>query len=662
MFAKLNLPHSLTSLQNLSKPDHHLLFFSSFSTLKHTTPLTKSPCISLIQTCKSMKHLKQIHCQLFKASLHLNKDVLNKLLAFSTDPKTGDIKHAEKMFENLRNPSLFMYNLMIRAFTKKGSFDKTFSLFRRLREDQFSPDNFTYPFVLKAIGCLREVAEAEKIRGLVIKTGFEFDSFVRNSLVDMYAEMGLLGISRGLFTETPKRDVIAWNVMINGCVKCGKYEDALSIFKAMEEEGVGPDEGTLVSILSTCAALGNLEVGMRIHSHVTEELKCSTILGNALIDMYSKCGSLEAARRCFKSMRSKNTISWTTMVSGYANRGRLEEAWELFKRSPSRDVVSWTAMINGYIQFSHFDEALSLFREMQLQHIKPDRFTVVSLLTACAHLGALEQGKWIHRYIKDNRIRIDCFVGTALVDMYAKCGYVEKSIEVFDQIERRDTASWTSIICGLALNGHTFKALNLFREMERVGTKPDDITFIGVLSACVHGGLVNEGRRCFYAMKETYKIEPKVEHYGCLVNLLARAGLFKEAEELITSVPSDENVMPLWGSLLGACRIHGDVSASERVAKQVLKSETRNSGTYALLANIYAAADQWEEVNKVRRKMKEIGVKKPPGCSSVEVDGVVYEFLIGDSSHPQTQEIYSMLMEVTRMMDREESDYDIWIA
>lgn len=263
----------------------------------------------------------------------------------------------------------------------------------------------------------------------------------------------------------------------------------------------------------------------------------------------------------------------------------------------------------------------------------------------CAQLGALEQGKWIHGYIDEHRITVDAVVATALIEMYAKCGLIEKALEIFYKQREKDTASWTSIICGLALNGKVNKALELFSQMITVGSKPDDITFIGVLSACSHGGLVDEGRRFFNSMTEVYQIEPKLEHYGCFIDLLGRAGLLDEAEELIRKIPNENNeiIVPLYSALLSASRIYGNVDMGEKLASLFEKIESKDSSFHTLLANIYASANRWEDVTKVRRKMKEMGVRKVPGCSSIEIDGIIHEFLVGDPSRLEMKEIYSML-------------------
>ncbi|XP_057968793.1 pentatricopeptide repeat-containing protein At1g31430 isoform X1 [Malania oleifera] len=609
-----------------------------------------------------MRELKEIQAHLLRIGLHQNKDILNKVMVFCTDPSFGNLLYAERIFNCLHDPCLFIYNVIIKAFAKNGHLRKVLLLFNKLREEGLSPDNFTYPFVLKTIGCLREVFEGAKVHGYIIKTGLEFENYVCNSLMDMYSELGYVENLTKLFEQMPEHDVVSWNILISGYVRCKRFGDAIDVFHHMQQESnVKPVEATVVSTLSACVALRNLEFGKEIHRYISEELEFTVRISNALLDMYSKCGCLTIAREIFDAMPTKNVICWTSMVSGYVNSGQLNEARKLFERSPIKDIVLWTAIINGYVQFNRFDEAVELFREMQIRKFRPDRFTVVSLLTGCAQLGALEQGKWIHGFIDENRITVDTVVGTALIEMYAKCGCIEKSMEIFSGLKEKDTASWTSIICGLAMNGNTSKALELFSEMEKFGAKPDDITFIGVLSACSHGGLVEQGRQYFNSMAEVFRVEPKLEHYGCMIDLLGRAGLLDEAESLIESIPNEDNeiIVPLYGALLSACRIHGNVDAGERVSKRLLEIEACDSGVHTLLANIYASADRWEDVTKVRKKMKALGVKKVPGCSSIEVNGVVHEFLVGDASQSEMKEVCFILDIIAKpLLDLEEKEME----
>ncbi|KAJ7970443.1 putative Pentatricopeptide repeat-containing protein [Quillaja saponaria] len=636
----------------------HVLLKAPF--LPYSTGFCKQSCIFLLKSCKSMYQIKQIQTQIIHVGLHQDRNTLNKLMSFCTDPSFGNLRYAERIFNYIHEPSLFVFNVMIKAFAKAGSFRKALSLFGRLREFGLWPDNFTYPFVLKAIGCMGDVGEGGKVHGVVLKSGLQFDTYVCNSLMDMYAELGKVENSYHLLENMIEKDRVSWNVMISGYVKCKRFEDAISLYRQMRQESSEkPDEATVVSTLSACIALKDLELGKEIHNYIRDELDLTIVIGNALVDMYCKCGCLSVARQVFDEMPTKNVNCWTSMVSGYVKCGQLDKARELFERSPVRDVVLWTAMINGYVQFNHFDEAVALFQEMQVRRIKPDKFIVVVLLTGCAQLGALEQGEWIHGYIDENRIRVDTVVGTALIEMYAKCGCIEKSLKIFYGLKEKDTACWTSIICGLAMNGKTSKALQLFAEMRQVGLRPDDITFIGVLSACSHGGLVEEGRRFFHSMTETYQIKPKVEHYGCLMDLLGRAGLLDEAEELVKKIPGEKNelLFPIYGALLSACRIHGNVDLGERLAMQLEKIRSSDSSVHTLISNMYASSNRWEDVTTVRRKMKDLGVKKVPGCSAIEIGGIFHEFLVGDPTHPKMREIHSMLNTIAKpLLGSEENE------
>ncbi|OWM85667.1 pentatricopeptide repeat-containing protein At1g31430 [Punica granatum] len=639
---------------NLLLPPPH----RHFSSPPPAPTLSPNSCVALLKACRSKDQLKQIHAQVFRVGLDHSRNVLDKLVVCCTDPSLGDLQYAERILHSAHNRTLLVYNLLIKAFAKAGNYKKSILLFHKLREEGLSPDNFTYPFVFKAIGGLRAVREGLGVHGHVVKAGMDLDPYVGNSLMDLYGGFGRAESMLRVFDGMPERDVVSWNVMISSYVRCGKFSNAVDAFRRMWSEGMlSPDEATVVSTLSACTSLKMLELGVEIHRYIDENLDRTLIMSNALLDMYSKCGSLSTARQIFNEMQVKNVICWTSMITGYINVGEIDAARELFDRSPSRDVVLWTAMINGYVQFNRFDEAMDLFQEMQTARVRPDKYTAVALLTGCAQTGALKQGRWIHGYIEEHLIKVDAIVGTALIDMYAKCGCIGRALDVFRSLQQKDTASWTSIICGLAMNGKAREAIELFNEMRQVGFKPDDITFIGVLSACSHGGLVDEGRWFFNLMKEFYMIEPKLEHYGCLVDLLGRGGLLHEAEELIKEVPagSIEVAIPLYGALLSACRVHGNVDIGERMAQRLVGMESGDSSVHTLLANIYASCDRWGDVMRVRRKMKDLGVRKVPGCSSIEVDGVVHEFLVRDPSHPKMDDICSVLDKMVDILSGSEA-------
>lgn len=387
------------------------------------------------------------------------------------------------------------------------------------------------------------------------------------------------------------------------------------------------------------ASFGRVEEARRM---LCEAGESDVICWNAMIDGCFKFGDVEAAKEVFENMRSRNIGSWNAMISGFAKCRMIEAARELFDEMNERDEISWSSIIDGYIKGGYFNEALEVFYLMQREETKPRKFMLSSVLAACANVGALDQGKWIHAYVERNSIRLDAVLGTALLDMYAKCGRLDLAWEVFEKMRRRETFTWNAMIGGLAMHGRAEDAVELFSKMQGNKLKPDGITFVNVLNACAHARLVDKGLRIFSSMKRLYGVEPKVEHYGCIVDLFGRAGLLADAENFIRSMPVRPNAA-VFGALLGACRKHGDVELGERVGKILLELKPQNTGRYALLSNIYAKAGRWKDVEKVRKLMKKRGIKTTPGISMIELDGTVHEFKMGEGSHPQMKEIYLML-------------------
>ncbi|OVA04610.1 Pentatricopeptide repeat [Macleaya cordata] len=315
---------------------------------------------------------------------------------------------------------------------------------------------------------------------------------------------------------------------------------------------------------------------------------------------------------------------------------------------PEKNTVVWISLISSYSQNGNLRQAISLFRDMLDSNIRPDEFTISGVLSACAQMGALNLGNWVRRFAEKNRIW-DVFVGTALVDMYSKCGEIEMAKEVFDSMLQKSVATWNSILSGLASHSKAQSTIGLFNEMEKSGAIPDSITFIAVLNACVHGGLVEKGSRYFDLMVNYYRIKPKVEHYGCMVDLLGRVGLLREAKELIERMEMEPNVI-VWGALLSSCSVHGDVEIGEWAAQNVFQLDPMDGGSYILLSNLYAGARKFDRVKMVREMMAQRGVQKPPGCSMIEVGDVVHEFIVADISHPRSEEIYFVLDELCRKM------------
>nr|GMD41462.1 pentatricopeptide repeat-containing protein At1g08070, chloroplastic [Ipomoea batatas] len=335
----------------------------------------------------------------------------------------------------------------------------------------------------------------------------------------------------------------------------------------------------------------------------------------------------------------------------YAKCGDLDSAKRLFESMGERDLISWNVMIGGYTLKGKYKEALSVFRLMQRSRVEPNDVTFLSILPACAHLGALDLGKWIHAYIDRHQDDFkNASLWTSLVNMYAKCGNLEAAEQVFNGMETKTLASYNVMISGLAMHGDAYKALDVFAEMKEKGFEPDDITFVSVLSACSHAGMVDLGRQYFNSMIQDYNFAPKLQHYGCMIDLLGRAGLLDEAMALVQSMDVEPDGA-IWGSLLGACRIHGKVELGEFAAKNLFEVERDNPGGYVLLSNIYARAGRWDDVGRIRTFLNNKGLKEVPGCTSIEVDSIVHEFLASDRTHPESEKIYGMLEEVDELLE-----------
>lgn len=415
-------------------------------------------------------------------------------------------------------------------------------------------------------------------------------------------------------------------------------------------DNIEPNAFTFSSALKSCP----LKPGQALHSQTVKfSLDKDLYVSTSLVDLYARGGDVLSAEKQFAAMPQRSLVSLTTMLTCYAKQGEVAAARVLFDDMEEKDVVCWNVMIDGYAQHGLANEALVLFRRMLAEKVEPNEVTAVAVLSACGQIGALESGRWIHSYIENRRnIKVNAQVGTALINMYSKCGSLKDARLVFDRVNDKDVVVWNSMIVGYAMHGFGKDALQLFNEMCRIRLKPSDITFIGLLSACAHAGLVNEGRRFFNTMKDEYAIEPKVEHYGCMVNLLSHAGQVEEAYKLVMDMKIEPDSV-LWGTLLGACRLHGNIALGEKIAEYLICQNLANSGTYVLLSNIYAAIGNWDGVARVRTLMKEKGVQKEPGCSSIELSNKVHEFLAGDLRHPKSKEIYMMLEEINGWLKAE---------
>ncbi|GLT28612.1 hypothetical protein SLA2020_035320 [Shorea laevis] len=562
---------------------------------QHQLPVVQK-LLLLLKYCSSINSLQQIQTQMLINSI----DKPNFLLSRIIDLK--DLTYASLLFSRIPEPDDYAFNVMIRGLTTTWhNYSQALQFYYQMRFSGLKPNNFTYPFLFIACANLLELSHGQAGHSSVFKIGLDSDGHTMHSLITMYSRCGELGGARKVFDEILERDLVSWNSMISGYSKMGYASDALRLFAKMMEEGFMPDEMSLVSFLSACGDLGNLNLGRWVAGYVVKnKMEFNSFLGSALIGMYGKCGDLLSARRVFDRMQK-------------------------------RDVVTWNAMITGYAQNGMSDEAIKLFQSMKEAVVKPDMTTLASVLPACGSIGALDIGKWIETYASERSLHHNIFVATALLDMYAKCGSLDNALRVFEEMPVKNEVSWNAMISALAFHGQAHEALSLFQRMSREGAScPNDITFVGVLSACVHAGLVDEGQQLFDLMISSFGLTPKIEHYSCMVDLLARAGRLYEAWDFIDKMPGKPDEVVL-GALLGACQKCKNADISERVMQRLLEIQPSNSGNYVILSKILADLKRWDESAKMRLLMRQRGVPKTPGCSWIEIEAELYEFHAGDN-------------------------------
>ncbi|XP_031501892.1 pentatricopeptide repeat-containing protein At3g62890-like [Nymphaea colorata] len=431
--------------------------------------------------------------------------------------------------------------------------------------------------------------------------------------------------------------------------------EALGFYAHMHRQGVLPNSFLCLLVLKYCTALSHPYMILHFHAHFLKiALHGHLYVGTALVNAYASCNRIADAQKMFDEMSARNTVTWNTLITGYSKCGDIETAWLVFDAVPERNVESWSAIISGHMRVSRWAQGLELFREMQLAGVKPDKVALINVLSACAQVGSMGLGMWIHAYIQKNGFELRVELGTALVDMYAKCGFIDGAQQVFGLMPEKNIMTWSAMISGLAMHGCGKEALDLFQEMQAAGVRPNGFTLTGVLSACSHAGLVGEGKKFFHNMTKQYGVIPRIEHYGCLVDLLSRSGLLDEAYDLVKSMRMKPNIV-VWGALLGGCKIHKQIQLGEHIIEHILQQQLvnpeDNGGVYALICNMYAAFGNWKDAERMRHMIKIKQVKRTPGSSLIEVGDMVHEFVVADKLHPQRQEILEMLGEIFQQLE-----------
>ncbi|RHN48737.1 putative tetratricopeptide-like helical domain-containing protein [Medicago truncatula] len=547
---------------------------------QHCSATRSSACITtLLKACKRIQHLQQVHASIIQRGLEQDQVLISNFISLANTLSISTRSYSTAVFNRVLNPSTFLWNTFIRTHCQSSFFSDTISAFIRMKAEGAVPDSYTYPSVIKACSGTCKVLVGKSVHGSVFRCGLDQDLFMGTTLIDMYGKCGQISDARKVFNELTERNVVSWTAMVVGYVTAGDVVKAKKVFDGMPLRNVAS--------------------------------------WNAMIRGFVKVGDLSSARGVFDSMPEKNVVSFTTMVDGYAKAGDMESSRFLFEQAAEKDVVTWSALISGYVQNGEANEALKVFLEMESMNVIPDEFVLVGLMSAASQLGDLKLAQRVDSYVGNNSIDLQKdHVISALVDMNAKCGNMERALKLFQEMPERDLVSYCSMIHGFSIHGHGEDAVNLFNRMLMEGIVPDEAAFTIVLTACSHSGLIDKGWKYFNSMEENYGISPTPDHFACMVDLLGRSGQLRDAYELIKSMHIEPNA-GAWGALIGACKLQGDTELGEIVANRLFELEPQNAANYVLLSNIYAAAGRWKDVSLVRSKMKERGVCKIPDCSKL---------------------------------------------
>ncbi|XVF86111.1 hypothetical protein PTKIN_Ptkin18bG0014700 [Pterospermum kingtungense] len=562
----------------------------------------------------------QLHGLVVSCGLESNSTVANTLL--SVYSKFGWLSDSRKLFDTICRADLVSWNGMISGYVQNGFMEDASCLFNEMISSGIKPDSITFSSFLPAVTGLGSYGKGREIHGYILRHGVPFDVFLKSALIDAYLKCRDVEMARNIYNQSTKVDVVMCTAMISGYALNGMNNDALEIFRRLLQEKIRPNAVTLASVLPACAELTALKVGKELHGNIIKNrLADGCHVGSAVLDMYAKCGRLDLAHHVFERLSERDSVCWNSMISSCSQNGKPEEAIDLFQR-------------------------------MGKTGTNYDCVSISAALSACANLPALHCGKEIHGFMIKSSLCSDLFAKSALIDMYAKCGNLGLAQHVFDMMEEKNEISWNSIIAAYGNHGRHKDCLTLFHEMLKNKIQPDHVTFLAIISACGHAGQVNDGIHYFHSMIEEYGIPARMEHYSCMVDLFGRAGHLNEAFETIKSMPFSPDA-GIWGTLLGACRTHGNVELAEVASRHLFDLDPQNSGYYVLLSNLLADAGHWRSVLKVRNLMKERGVQKIPGYSWIEVNSTTHIFVAADQSHSQSKHIYSLLKTLLLELKRE---------
>ncbi|KAL3349505.1 hypothetical protein AABB24_022564 [Solanum stoloniferum] len=442
-----------------------------------------------------------------------------------------------------------------------------------------------------------------------------------NNMLSGYTKLGLIKAAKRLFEQMPEKDVVSWNTMVIGHAQVGYFNEALKLYREFRRLSIGFNEYSFAGVITACVKSRDFSLTGQVHCQVfIAGFLSNIVLSSSIVDAYAKCRKMSDARRLFDAMRVRDVLAWTTLVSGYSKCGDMVSARELFEAMPEKNPVSWTALVAGYSNSGMSIQALELFAKMIKLQVQPDQFTFSSCLSACAGIASLQHGKQIHAFLVNADFRPNTIVLSSLIDMYSKCGSLEVARRVFDTAyNKHDAVLWNTILSALAQHGMGEEAIEMFFKMVKFGVKPNRITFVVLLNACSHSGLVQEGLSFFETMTSSYDVLPDQEHFACIIDLLGRAGQFSELLAQIKKMPCapDDHI---WNALLGVCRIHGNVELGRMAAELLIELDPQSPAAYLLLSSIYGVLGMWENVEKVRQLMNERHVRKEQAVSWLEIE------------------------------------------
>lgn len=652
----------LTTLKDFASHGHLSKAFRTLSLIQgHALASTSCAFVvdslsSLLLSCTNLKLLpegKQLHAQVITWGLHENHVLVPKLVSYYAAFDFLDDAHFIAANANILSP--VPWNILISSYARKGRFAEAIFAYKQMGYKRIRADNFTYPPVLKACAEQSNLDFGRELHKSINASSLNSDLFVQNALVSMYGKCGDLETARSIFNKMLIKDEVSWNSIISGYASRGMWDEAFELFESMRAAGVELNIITWNTIAGGCLRVGNFKMAL--------ELICQMRIGGRHLDPVAVIIGLGACSHicALKLGKEIHGLAIRTsyvdydnvknaLITLYSRCGDLTHAYIVFRSTEAKNIITWNSIISGIAQWDRSEEATFLFREMMLMGIEPNYVTLAGILPLCAHVANLKHGKELHCYIaRRGEFQEYLLLWNALIDIYARSGKVLVARRLFDLLDKRDAVTYTSMIAGYGIQGDGKVALKLFEEMIGSQIKPDHIAMVAVLSACSHSGLVAQGQLLFEKMQTIYGITPHLEHFACMVDLYGRAGLLNKAKEIILRMPH-KPTSEMWATLIGACRIHGNTDIGEWAAGKLLEMKPQHSGHYVLIANMYAAAGCWSKLVKVRTFMRDLGVRKDPGCAWVDIGAGFSPFLVEDTSNSQADEIFLLLGGLTKQM------------